>query len=218
MRPNLLMWLANWFPASQLVGSVCACIYAEIWWHSLCMCLVILYILPPLLCRILLLWHRPSGTVTLASRSGSVWFCTFQLQVLYGRLPFLEELLRVLPGCYSAWLTLWGSQVSLWTYWAPGTMIADRWLLHIEQGVLVGPRCHIGGHVLVHDDTETKEKGCHLTIGKTTCERGAIIGAKAVLGPGCVVAAGETLPATYPLPPFSRWAGGKRHKPSEPSS
>ena len=209
MKPNLLMWLLNWFPFVTVFSS-CAVWFLKIELSlRIILCFFILYLLPPILCRILLIIKRPSGIVNLKSADGLIWFATFQLQVIYARLPFIEELLRFVPGLYSLWLNLWGAKVSLWTYWAPGTMIADRWLMHVEEGVVVGARCHIGGHILSHQESE----GSKLTLGTVKFHKNSIIGAKAVVGPGCEVEANETLPATYPLPPFCRWAGGKRHKP-----
>ena len=92
-------------------------------------------------------------------------------------------------------------------------MIADRWLLRVDSGVIVGPRCHIGGHIIVNNE----QGEAQLCIAPTHFEKGCIIGAKAIVGPGASVATGETLTGTIILTPFSRWENGRRVKNDPPA-
>ena len=69
--------------------------------------------------------------------------------MVFNRLPWLEEILRLMPGLYALWLFLWGGRVSPLVYWAPGSLVIDRPLVIVERGAvigagagLVGPRRH----------------------------------------------------------------------------
>ena len=55
----------------------------------------LLYLAPPLLTRLLFaVCGRPAGRHPVESRPFLVWWLSCQLQTLFLRLPFLEELLR----------------------------------------------------------------------------------------------------------------------------
>jgi hypothetical protein len=166
-----------------------------------------LYLLPPLLGRLALaLLGRPDGEYTPETRAYRTWWLLTQLQVLYGRVALLEEALRIIPGAYSLWLRLWGSQVSLLVLWSPGVMITDRYLLRVAKGVVVGTRSTLGGHIATVDG-----RGEYLlTVAPIVLEEGSVVGALAGLGPGCHVFARETVPAGRLLPPFCAWKDGRK--------
>src|SRR5262245_49267518 len=56
-----------------------------------------LYLVPPLVCRMtILVFGRPQGRgLTQNTRAYKVWWFTHQWQVVFNRLPWLEELLRL---------------------------------------------------------------------------------------------------------------------------
>ena len=110
---------------------------------------VLLFLAPPLLVR-LVTWLRPlpSGAVDPESPQFLLWWFTAQCQVIFTRLPFLEELLRLVPTVYSAWLRLWGAQVGSFVYWSPGVAILDRPLVRIGSRVVFGIGVRLNPHVL----------------------------------------------------------------------
>ena len=71
-----------------------------------------LYVLPALVVRLVTwVWPLPVGLIDLSSPMFLRWWFTAQCQVVFLRLPWLEELLRLVPALYSAWLRLWGSTI-----------------------------------------------------------------------------------------------------------
>jgi hypothetical protein len=172
--------------------------------------LVWIYLLPPLLCRLLiLLLGKPSGTVSLASPTFIYWWFLTQLEILFARFAFLEELLRILPGVYNLWLNLWGGRVNLFAYWSPGVTVTDRYLLSIGRGVVLGGGCRIGAHIIVHRPDGTQR----LTLAGVTIDEHSVVGVHAAIGPGCHVHAHETVPAGKILKPFYTWKDGSVHRP-----
>jgi hypothetical protein len=147
----------------------------------------LLYLLPPLVVRTVLLWRPlPVGRVPADDPGFLTWWFTAQWQVLFVRLPFLEELLRVVPGLYSLWLRLWGARIGSLVYWAPGVVILDRQLLRVGRGVIFGMAVRINPHVIA--PMGDGRVGLH--IGPITIEDGALIGGYSLLLPGSSVAAG----------------------------
>ena len=65
-----------------------------------------LYLLPPLVARMTLLAFGPPLARAAApdSRQFKIWWFLTQMQMIFNRFPFLEEILRLVPGLYSLWL------------------------------------------------------------------------------------------------------------------
>lgn len=164
------------------------------------------YLVPPLLARIIiLLLGKPAGLVSTTSRTHTVWWCLFQLQLLFNRFPFLEEILRVIPGLYALWLNLWGAKVNLFSFWAPGVTVMDRYHLDIGKGAILGTGCLLSAHILVK-----KSNGeMILVVDKLTIGANALIGVHAMLPPGCHIHASEIVPANKLLKPYTEILGGK---------
>lgn len=174
---------------------------------------LVLYGLPPAVVRFLLNPRQVSaGTYPLDSRLFRVWWFTAQWQVVFNRLPFLEEILRLIPGLYSAWLRLWGSEVGRFVYWSPGTVLLDRSLLAIGDRVVFGVGSRLHPHLIDRDDTGQ----ARFYLGVVRVGDDAMVGGMSVLTPGVNVAAGEITPGVYALPPFAQWRGGRRvrHNPA----
>ena len=210
----LYLPLFNYFtPLYLLAGGVL--LFAVDWSTGARVILIIgwVYLVPPLLCRILLaVLGRPQGVLTPEDHQFVLWWFLTQLQVVYNRLPFVEELLRLMPGLYSLWLNLWGAKASVMVFWSPGVTVADRYLLNVGSGVVLGSGCRVGGHVLQRD----KSGELRLTVSPVTIDDGAIVGLHAGVGPGCHVHAYETIPAGRLIKPFVTWKEGRAHRPEAP--
>ena len=168
--------------------------------------LVALYLVPPLLVRLATLRKPlPHGRVELASGEFLRWWFTSQCQIVFARLPFLEELLRLVPALYSAWLRLWGARIGALVYWAPGVAVLDRSLLDLGDRVAFGAGARLNGHVIV----PFEGRGT-LFVGRIVIGSDALIGGYSTLLPGCTVAAGEVTPGFRALHAFTRLEGGRR--------
>src|SRR5262245_8256881 len=167
-----------------------------------------LYLVAPLVCRVtLFVFGRPHGRgLTQNSRAYKVWWFTHQWQVVFNRLPWLEELLRLVPGLYALWIWMWGGKVSPWAYWGPGSIVVDRYLAIVEAGAVIGMGAGLTGHLgnLAPDGTYTVD------IAAPRVGRGAIMGTRSGLGPSAELAPYQVLPAGRLIPPFVRWDGSAK--------
>jgi hypothetical protein len=205
VRTRLLMLLLNLVP---LLHAALVLWLGYVWsWLGALACL---YLLPPLLLRLLLVvtGPLPSGTHALGSRTFLLWWATSQPQVIFARLPFLEEVLRLVPGCYSLWLRLWGSRIGRLTYWAPGVRVLDRHLLHIGNDVVFGAGSRLSAHVV----SGTADGPAVLHLGTVTVGDRCRIGGYALLSPGTTVDADEEVHTCALFPPFTHWKEGRRSK------
>ena len=169
--------------------------------------LAVLYLFPPLIARILLFCSPiRSERIEAGSREFFTWWAMFQFQVLFCRMPFLEEVLRIVPGLYSQWLRLWGAKIGRFTYWSAGTLITDRSFLKIGNDVVFGAGVRLNSHVISKDDN-----GClELLLAPIDIGDRALIGGYSLLTAGTKISADETTRAFLISPPFSEWKGGKR--------
>ena len=165
-----------------------------------------LYVLPPLLARYALRPGLPIGEIDVPSEAFFRWWTTWQLQAVFNRLPWIEEFLRFIPGAYSAWLRLWGSNIGQLTLWSPGVRIFDRSLLDIGDDVVIGVDTRIIGHFggLDADGRST------FTLGLITIGDRCIIGASALLSPGVSLEADQATEALFLGTPFTHWRDGQR--------
>ena len=168
-----------------------------------------LYVLPPLTARLIIL-IRPirKECITIPSRDYFVWWFLLNLQMVFCRFSFLEELLRVFPCAYSTWLRLWGSDIGKHTYWAAGLRILDRSFLHIGDQVAFGAGVRLNAHVIIENDEGVPE----LLLAKIRIGDRALIGGYSLLTAGTHIAENESTRALLTSPPFSHWQGGKRVK------
>lgn len=168
---------------------------------------ILFYLIPPLLGRLLTsLFGKPTGRgITQASRDFRIWWLLLQLQMPFNRLPWLEELLRLVPGLYPLWLNLWGARVHPATFWAPGARTLDRPYVETGYGSVIGTDTLISGHLARMEDGRFLVDIAPVVIGDH-----AVIGARSSISPGCVIGAGETLAATTRLAPYNNYVNGKR--------
>jgi hypothetical protein len=171
-----------------------------------------LYLLPPALAYIVRrVWVIPEGRITLGSAAFLAWWALLQLQMIFCRLPALEEALRLVPGLYSLWLRLWGARVGRLTFWSPGTVIMDRPYLQVGDNVVFGAGVRINPHVIV----KNSQGAFDLLLATVTIGNGARVGGYALLTSGTEIAAGEVTDALLLMPPFSTFKNGRRIRPRE---
>ncbi len=168
-----------------------------------------LYLLPALVARLLLLGTGiPPGRIAVGSRAFFRWWALFQLQVIFCRLPLLEELLRLVPGLYSQWLRLWGARIGRFTYWSAGMMITDRSFLDIGNDVVFGAGVRLNPHVL----TKGTEGQLQLLLAPVKIGDRTMIGGYALLTAGTEIAPDEVTRACLISRPFTVWKNGCRQR------
>jgi acetyltransferase-like isoleucine patch superfamily enzyme len=208
------MLLIGWYTPLH-AAAVAACILApELFatsWMWVPIGIALLYLFPPLAARtVMAAWGPTPSSATIGSRAFLRWWTLAQLQLVFNRLPQLEEVLRLVPGLYSAWLRLWGARVGRLVFWSPGVVITDRQLVEVSEGAIVGMGVTLAAHLVLRDgDTTTRVISAPVVVGA-----GAIVGGQAILGPGASIVSGETAHATVVLPPFWKWERGRRRRPA----
>ncbi len=154
--------------------------------------LFVLYLLPPITHRVLMSMHpvKP-GIAEINDRTFSPWLASHHIQAFYNALPFLEALLRVIPGFYSLWLRLWGSRVGYGVEWDVNASILDRSLMEIGNRVVFAREVELAAHV-----RKKTEGGASRVL-----VRPVRIGAYAFLGAGVHLGAGAHVPNNASVPP-----------------
>jgi hypothetical protein len=199
----------NYLPLTQLlVGAALVASQASSLRSALLWSAGWFFLLPPLASRLaLLLFGRPRGrALTQAARAYKVWWFIHQWQLVFNRLPWIEEILRLVPGLYALWIFLWGGRVSPLVYWAPGSLVIDRAFVIVESGAVIGMGAGLAGHA----GTLATDGSYRVDIAAPRVGRGAMMGARSGLGPGAELAAGALLPAGRMIKPFMLWDGTTR--------
>lgn len=90
-----------------------------------------------------------------------------------------------------------------------GHLTDDPWTLHAGDGAVIGVAAVVSGNA---------QSGGRLTIGRVTLGAGAVVGAKAVVSPGCTVGDGAQLHVGAVLVPGSAVGAGEswRGNPARP--
>ena len=167
----------------------------------------VLYLLPPLLGRLVKrLSGLREGHIPVGSGAFFAWWALANLQVIYARLPFLEELLRMVPGVYGLWLRAWGSRVSSMVYWAPGLQILDRSYLSIGDMVVFGAGVRLSPHVFLKNSAGEME----LILATVRIGNRSLVGGYSLLTAGTEFPDDEIGRAYLISPPYSRWKNGVR--------
>jgi hypothetical protein len=212
-KQRLLLLGLNFIPLAHLASVIVVALLpsAEAMWRVTAAILA-LYLAPPLLARtVRALFAIPEGKMPLGSKAFFSWWTLFQLQMIFCRLPQLEEMLRLVPGAYSAWLRLWGAHIGRLTFWSPGTLVLDRPFLSVGDDVVFGAGVHIDPHVLAKNATDQIE----LILGTIKIGDRTRVGAYSLLTAGSEIAPDENPRALLVLPPFSAWKDGKRVRAEE---
>lgn len=202
-----LLLVLNFIPVTHLAIVVSVYVLPFAWPVRVLSSAVLLYLLPPILARLLLLIFRiPEGTIAVGSKAFFAWWTLLQFQMVFNRLTFLEELLRIIPGLYSNWLRLWGARIGRFTYWAPGMLILDRSFLDIGNDVAFGAGVRLNAHVIAKNENGEQE----LILARIHVGDRAFVGGYSLLTAGTVIAADEATRACLVSSPFSEWKSGKR--------
>jgi hypothetical protein len=133
--------------------------------------------------------------------------------MIFNRLPWIDEMLRLVPGLYSLWLRLWGARVGRLTLWSPGVRIYDRPLLHLGDDVVLGVDARLTGHFGGVDANGRNV----FTLGAVSLGDRTTLGGGALLGPGVTLDADQTTEALFLGTPFAHWHAGERRS-SRPAS
>ncbi len=141
------------------------------------------YLLSPLLwwvCR-LVFGQNTEGAFRVGKKvtDGNLWMLYYQLQLFYTHFSFFERFLKLFPGCYSAWLRLWGSKIGKKVNWTAECQIVDRGHLEVGDRTFFGNRCYLSAHAL----KKTKEKYL-LYVKKIRVGSDTMISYSAHIGPG----------------------------------
>ena len=169
-----------------------------------------IYLVPPLAGRALLtLFGRPAGELTQDMRAYRVWWALTQLQMIFNRIPWLEEALRLAPGLYPLWIGLWGGRLSPFALVSPGVVITDRYLVEVERDAVLGMQAALAGHMVTRDEAGR----WRILVAAPRVEAEAIMGGASGLGPGAVLAAGALLPTGRRVGPLDRWPREKAPRP-----
>lgn len=153
--------------------------------------IAILYCLPPLTWQLVSwIYEVPHGSYRIGKTGKpSAWMIYYNLQYLFTIAPWVEKLLLIVPGLYSAWLRSWGSQIGKKVIWTPGVTIVDRGHLEIGDFAFFGNQTYISAHVI-----SRKEKRYILYIKPVKVGTRAFVGAWSMLGPGAKVEDHASLP------------------------
>jgi acetyltransferase-like isoleucine patch superfamily enzyme len=163
-----------------------------------------LYFLPIIIWRIHAIFSPLKlGESDIFGKFYSPWWTCHQLQMLYMAMPFLEAVLRIIPGCYSLWLRAWGSKIGKNVYWTPGVIVYDRNLLDIGDNVIIGEKAIFVAHII-----SPKNGTGVLELAVNKVENRAFIGAACCVSPGCLIREGALLKVGVELYPHSIYGKG----------
>ncbi|MBE9118471.1 acyl transferase [Lusitaniella coriacea LEGE 07157] len=152
----------------------------------------------PVLCHRIHNYFYPlkEGISYLISDDYSPWWGSHQFQEIYIACPFLEAILRLIPGAFSAWLRLWGAKVGNNVYWTPKLEIADRGFVEIGDRTIFGYDVQLYPHIV-------KPKKNNLMLYLKTIKIGSdvFLGAGSHCGPGVIIQEGTYIPVATDLYP-----------------
>ncbi len=208
VRFRICMLLLSFFPLVHLSTLVVIAVANLPAWERIAGVLGILLVLPPLLARTVHALARPRGRIAVESGGFLAWWATTQFQLIFNRVPVIEEMLRIVPGLYSGWLRLWGSRIGRMTFWAPGLTIIDREYLDLGDDVIFGAGVRLNGHVILRNQSGRVE----LAVAPVKIGSGAMVGGYCLLTAGTEIAPGEFTRAHLLSPPFTVWRDGRRFR------
>jgi hypothetical protein len=185
--------LFSYFPLLMTIAALTALgVFAQ--WPSLwsaILLLFVLYFLPPLVQRVMFRWAPlKQGVSEIDGRKFSAWLASHHIQAFYDALPYLESLLRVIPGFYSMWLRMWGSRVGYGVSWPVRMDVLDRSLMDIGNRVAFAREVELSAHVRKKTDG-----------GRTrVLVRTVRIGSHAFIGAGSRLCPGASVPSNASVP------------------
>jgi hypothetical protein len=206
-RLRVSMLLLNFFPLVHLASLVVIAFAGLPLWERVAGVFCTLLLLPPLLARIVhALSPLPGTRISVESGGFLAWWATAQFQIIFNRLPMIEETMRMIPGVYSNWLRLWGSRIGRLTYWSPGMVVLDREYLDLGDDVVFGAGVRLNGHVILRN----RQGRLELAVAPIKIGSRAAVGGYSLLTAGTEIPPGESTRAHLLSPPFTVWRDGKR--------
>ena len=200
--PNRATLLMNFIPLLHVVACAACWLLPVSMVCRLFLFGFTLYLLPALVVRaVMAIGGRPQGLLHQDSGGFKRWWFAFQCQTVFNRLPWLEELLRLVPGLYALWIRMWGGRVSPRCYIAPGATLLDRWAVEVQTGAVLGYGCLLVAHL----GTRGVDGRGMLLVAAPCVQQDAIVGGLAKLGPGATLLAGQVLPTGRHLGPYATW-------------
>lgn len=149
-----------------------------------------LYIFPVICFRVHdLFCPLREGMARLDAKGYSPWWGGHNIQSLFNTIPWLESILRMFPGVYSAWLRMWGSCIGKGVIWTAQVEVIDRSMLDVGDRVVFGHKAGFYPHVI-----NPTSRGLMLYVKRITIGNGAFIGAGSRLGPGVFIEDNAVLP------------------------
>ncbi len=204
--------LFSYFPLFMTAASFAALGVFAAWPNGWSVSLVVfaIYLFPPMLLRILYRWAPlKHGVLGIEGRVFCPWLASHHIQAFYDALPYLEALLRVIPGFYSMWLRMWGSRVGYGVEWAVRMDVLDRDLMDIGNRVVFSREVELSAHVR----QKTEGGGSRVLVRPVRIGSYAFLGAGARLGPGAVVPHNVSVPALAVVDVNQTFGDPKRHHP-----
>ncbi len=183
----------SYFPLLLTAASFAALGVFAAWpngWSALLLVFVI-YLAPPMVLRILFRWAplKP-GVLAISGRVFCPWLASHHIQAFYDALPYLESLLRVIPGFYSMWLRMWGSRIGYGVEWPVRIDVLDRDQMEIGNRVVFAREVELSAHV-----RQKTEAGLRVLVRPVRIGSHAFIGAGVRMGPGAHVPSDASVPA-----------------------
>lgn len=153
------------------------------WWR-LPVLLGLIYLVPLALFRLHeLVFPVREGSWDLSAKVYNPWWTSHMLQLPFIAVPWLEGVLHLVPGLFSAWLRAWGAKIGRGVYWTPRVEVLDRNLVEIGDRVLLGHLTAMSSHMVAEVDGKPR-----LILKKVVIGAGAFVGADTQLGPGAQIA------------------------------
>jgi acetyltransferase-like isoleucine patch superfamily enzyme len=213
---TLLSRVLAWFPAFHLtliLLTLAGCVVAPSGWTVLAAAFAV-YAVPLGVFRVLgAPFPLEEGVSRLDEPRYSPWWGGHQVQVVFLALPWLEGLLRLVPGLFSLWLRAWGSRVGRAVYWTPQVEIGDRSLLEIGDRVVFGQRVELYSHVVTRKNGRLLLYVKRIRIGSD-----AFLGAGSRIGPGVRIDDGTDVSVLTHLYPNRHVRSEKENANAGPSS
>lgn len=184
----------SYFPLMLTAASFAALSVFAAWpslWTVLLLVFV-LYLFPPMVLRIVFRWAPlKQGIACIDGRTFCPWLASHHIQAFYDALPYLESLLRVIPGFYSMWLRMWGSRVGYGVEWPVRMDVLDRNLMDIGNRVVFSRDVQLSAHVR----QKMEGGGSRVLVRSARIGSHAFLGAGVRIGPGAVVPSNANVPA-----------------------
>jgi acetyltransferase-like isoleucine patch superfamily enzyme len=202
--------LFSYFPLLMTAASFTALGIFAAWpsgW-TVILLLFVVYGLPPTVLRVMFRWSAPKyGISEIDGRTFNSWLAAHHIQAFYDALPYLESLLRVIPGFYSMWLRMWGSHIGYGVEWPVRMDVLDRNLMDIGNRVVFSREVELSAHVR----KKTEGGATRVLVRQVRIGSYAFLGPRARIGPGANVPSNASVPPLAIVDVNESFGDAKRH-------